>query len=106
MFGSIGGAEIVLILGLALLLFGPRRLPDIGRQIGRTLGEFRKAASDFKQDLEREVRTEEVRETGGALKAIDREIDQNLQPAPPPRAADASPGTVPPVADGPDKREA
>jgi Tat protein translocase TatB subunit len=60
-FGSLGGSEVLLILALALLLFGPRRLPEIGRQIGRTLSQFRRAANDFAMDLEREVRTEELK---------------------------------------------
>jgi len=50
--GSIGGAELVFVLVLALLLFGPRQLPKIGRTIGKTLGDLRKATTDFKMNLE------------------------------------------------------
>jgi sec-independent protein translocase protein TatB len=61
MFGSLGGAEIALILVLALLLFGPRKLPQIGRMVGKSLSEFRRATHDFKLNLEQEVRIEEGR---------------------------------------------
>jgi len=61
MFGSLGGAEIILVLVLALLLFGPRKLPQIGRTIGSALSEFRKATHDFKSNLEREVDLSDVR---------------------------------------------
>ncbi len=61
--GSIGGSELFLILIIALLVFGPRKLPEIGRTMGRTMAGFRRAASDLKMDLEREVNMEKVRET-------------------------------------------
>jgi len=73
MFGSIGGPEILLIFVLALLLFGPRRLPDIGRALGKTVAEFRKATSEFRSTLEREVELEKLKETGGALKSAGAE---------------------------------
>ena len=69
MFGSIGGPEILLIFVLALLLFGPRKLPEIGRALGKTVAEFRKATAEFKTTLEREVEMERLKETGGALKS-------------------------------------
>jgi Tat protein translocase TatB subunit len=55
MFGSIGGPELLLILVIALLVFGPRRIPELSRTIGRGLAEFRRATNDFKSTLEREV---------------------------------------------------
>lgn len=60
MFGSVGGAEFLLIAVLALLLFGPRKLPQIGRSVGRALAEFRGVTREFKSSLEQEVRMEEV----------------------------------------------
>ena len=62
MFGSIGGAELLLIFVLALLLFGPRKLPEIGKTVGKTLAEFKRATNDFKSSLEREVEMEKLRE--------------------------------------------
>ena len=61
MFGSLGVPEILLILAVALIVFGPRKLPEIGRTIGKALGEFRKATDDLKSTLEREVRMEELK---------------------------------------------
>ena len=55
MFGSIGGPELLLILALAFLLFGPRKLPEIGRSLGKALAEFRRATWEFRTGLEREV---------------------------------------------------
>jgi sec-independent protein translocase protein TatA len=62
MFGSIGGPELLLIFVLALLLFGPRKLPEIGKTIGKTLAEFRRATQEFSTSLEREVEVEKLRE--------------------------------------------
>lgn len=75
MFG-LGGSEVIVIFVLALLVFGPRKLPEIGRTIGRTLAEFRKATQDFKTSLEREVDLEEVKSTR-------REIEQTVTFEPP-----------------------
>jgi Tat protein translocase TatB subunit len=58
---SIGFGEIVLIMLLALIIFGPKRLPEMGRTVGRSLKEFRKAASDLRQELEAEGITEELK---------------------------------------------
>ncbi len=68
MFGSIGGPELLLIFVLALLLFGPRKLPEIGRTIGKTLAEFRKATNEFKFSLEHEIELEKLRELQTELK--------------------------------------
>ena len=54
-FGSLGLPEILFILVLALLIFGPRKLPEIGKTLGKAMGEFRRATSDLKSSLEREV---------------------------------------------------
>ena len=61
-FGSLGGPEVVLLFIAALLLFGPRRLPEIGRTLGKTVADFRRATNEFKLNLEREVRMEELKE--------------------------------------------
>jgi TatA/E family protein of Tat protein translocase len=62
MFGPLGLPEILFILVVALLVFGPRRLPEIGRGIGKALGEFRRATNDLKRSIDTEVTLEEVRE--------------------------------------------
>lgn len=55
MLGSLGFHEILFILVLALLIFGPKRLPEIGRTIGRAMGEFRKATNDLKRSVNLEA---------------------------------------------------
>jgi len=59
MFGSIGVPELIIIFIIALLIFGPRKLPKIGKSIGRTLAEFKRASSDLKSTLEEEIESEE-----------------------------------------------
>jgi TatA/E family protein of Tat protein translocase len=59
---NLGFPEMMFLGLLALLLFGPKRLPEIGRQIGKALGEFKRASSDFQNQLEEEVRQLEVQE--------------------------------------------
>lgn len=59
MFGSIGGTELLLIMVIALLVFGPRKLPQLGRTIGKAMGEFRRASNDFRSSLEREIEAED-----------------------------------------------
>ena len=55
MFGSLGLPEILLILVVALLVFGPKRLPEVGRTIGKGLGEFRRASADLKRTVNAEL---------------------------------------------------
>lgn len=59
MFGPLGIWEILLILGIALLIFGPKKLPEIGRTLGRGIGEFRRATTDLKRSIEQEIDAEE-----------------------------------------------
>jgi len=59
MIGSLGVPELLFILVLALLVFGPRKLPEIGRTMGKALGEFRRATSDLKKTLDVELSAEE-----------------------------------------------
>jgi len=61
MFGSLGVPELLLIFAVILIVFGPRRIPEIGRTLGKALGEFRKATDDLKSTIEREVRIEELK---------------------------------------------
>ena len=55
---SLGTSEFLLILVVALIFFGPRKLPQLSRQIGKSLAEFKKASEDFKRTWEREVALE------------------------------------------------
>jgi Tat protein translocase TatB subunit len=60
--GPLGFPELILIFIVALIVFGPKRLPEIGRTIGKALGEFKKASDELKNTIEREVRAEELKE--------------------------------------------
>src|SRR5581483_11758298 len=60
MFGTLGTQEMLFIFILALLLFGPKKLPEIGRTVGKALTEFRRASSDLKATFDREMRTLEA----------------------------------------------
>jgi len=60
MFGTLGTQELVFIFLLALLLFGPKKLPEIGRTVGKAITEFRRASNDLKATFDREMRTLEA----------------------------------------------
>ena len=74
MFGPIGGPELILILVLALLLFGPRKMPDIGRMLGKALAEFRSVTTEFKTTLDREVALDEIKKTREELQSVAGEV--------------------------------
>ena len=58
---SLGSTELLFILVVALIFFGPRKLPELARSMGKGLAEFRKASDDFKRTWEREVELESAR---------------------------------------------
>ena len=60
--GSLGMQEIIVIFVLALIVFGPRKLPELGKSLGKSLAEFKKASNELKQTWEEEVRLEKERE--------------------------------------------
>src|SRR5437763_3233231 len=57
---SVGNSELLVILVAALIFFGPRKLPELSRKIGKSLSEFRRASEDFKRTWEREVNIENL----------------------------------------------
>ena len=58
--GNIGFPEMVVIFILALLIFGPKRLPELGKSLGRGIGEFRRASSDLRNSIEREIESAQI----------------------------------------------
>ena len=61
MFGSIGMPELIMIIMIALIIFGPRKLPELGRSLGRSLNEFKRASNELKNTLDEEIRVEDRR---------------------------------------------
>jgi len=84
MFGNLGFTELLFIFVIALIFFGPRKLPELGRSLGETLAGFKRASEDFKRSWEEEV-----------------EVEKKRTPPPAPREVEAAPviakaeGTVP-----------
>lgn len=85
MFGSLGMPELVIIFVIALIVFGPRKLPELGKSLGKSLAEFKRASNELRNSLEEEIRVEEERE-------------RTAKPTPTPAAA-APAAAVTPVAD-------
>jgi sec-independent protein translocase protein TatB len=77
---NLGFTEMLFIFVLALIIFGPKKLPEIGRQIGRALNEFKRASNEFKWQIESEINKLDLESTR-------REI---LPPSPPVRESVAS----------------
>src|ERR1035441_4295332 len=102
-FASLGMADSLILMVMALVVFGPRRLPQIGRQIGKLMYEFRKASNDFKYQMEEELRNseeadrrkkEEERLKALALAAPAQTIESGSQ------VSESNPGAPTPVANG------
>ena len=86
MFGTLGGPEILLILFIALIVFGPRKLPEIGKSLGKMMVEFRRASNDFRRTIEEEVEADKLRQTLD----VSRLDSLKAEPAAPPAPAAAS----------------
>ena len=85
MLPSVGMPELIIILVIALIIFGPRKLPELGRSLGRSIGEFRKASNELKSTLEEEIRLEEQKEQKAKLAA---EQESAIAAATPPSPVD------------------
>jgi sec-independent protein translocase protein TatB len=70
-------SEMFVLFILALIVFGPKRLPEIGRQIGKALAEFRRASNEFKAQLEAEMRKIEIEQ------ALQKEKEREAAPPAP-----------------------
>jgi len=89
MFGSIGAPELILIFIVALLVFGPRKLPELGRALGRGISEFRRATTDLKVTLEREIAEDEV---AGSAPTVPPQVPAAPEALPDPKPASGQDG--------------
>jgi TatA/E family protein of Tat protein translocase len=69
-FEFLGTSELLIILVVALIIFGPRKLPQLSRQLGKSLGEFKRASEDFKRTWEKEVEMEKFEEEGRMVRSM------------------------------------
>lgn len=115
MFGPLGFPELLFILVLALLIFGPKRLPEVGRTIGKGMAQFRRATTDLKRTIETEIsleeeprrQTERLTRPGGRPAAspevhVETALPESTVPVP---ASQPAVGAPPAVADDPAKSQ-
>ena len=74
MFGNIGFPELLVIMVIALLIFGPKKLPEVGRSIGKALREFRKTSDEIKEKIEEEIQAAEFKDL---KEELDKEVDRD-----------------------------
>ena len=79
---GLGSTELLFILVIALIFFGPRKLPQLARSMGKGLAEFRKASDDFKRTWEREVALETARAEDNSM------LEEHRQPVYEPQTVD------------------
>jgi TatA/E family protein of Tat protein translocase len=75
--GNLGMPELMMIMLLALLLFGPKKLPEIGKQVGKALGEFKRASNDLKRSIQ-----DEMDKAQAGLDSISSDLKPDLKPEP------------------------
>ena len=96
MFGSLGLPELVVIFVIALIVFGPRKLPELGRSLGKSINEFKKASNELRNTLDEEVRMDERRAASVAPPPLPAPAEEYSNPAPhsdPMHSSDTS-GTI------------
>ena len=101
MFGSIGMPELLIIFVIALIIFGPRKLPELGKSLGRSLSEFKRASNDLRNTLEEEIRIEDKRPDEEPRPKIAKEVEatpprSGFNPSPGPREQQERRVTPPP----------
>ncbi len=108
MIGPLGFQEMLVIMLLALMLFGPRKLPQIGKTLGKTIGEFRRTGNELRNTLEREVQMEEFREARADVKGFGNDLRDGIagatQPEKSAAEAEKREPAEPEAAEAPPKR--
>jgi sec-independent protein translocase protein TatA len=94
--GSVGTPEILVILLVALLLFGPQKLPELGRSLAKAIKEFKRASAELQETIEREV--EDLKKDAPADGGV-KPLPRGTLPPPPPRPPAPPPAESPPPPD-------
>lgn len=92
MFGSVGLPELIVIFTIALIIFGPRKLPEIGKTLGKSLAEFKRASNELRNTLESEIRLEDQKTPSRP------DTPASVHSIAPAAAADSIPAVVEPAA--------
>ena len=98
MFGPVGIPELIIIFTIALIIFGPRKLPELGKSLGKSLAEFKRASNELKNTLDEEIRLEERRSASveeEARRNAERQTASATADVPPATGTDDSLGSVP-----------
>ncbi|MEE4365473.1 MAG: twin-arginine translocase TatA/TatE family subunit [Desulfotignum sp.] len=78
MFG-LGMPEILLILAIALIVIGPKKLPELAKTLGRAMGEFKRSAQDFKRSIDMETTLQDIHPASPDTKAVTRKSRQEKE---------------------------
>ncbi len=78
MFG-LGMPEIFLILAIALIVIGPKKLPDLAKTLGRAMGEFKRSAQDFKKSIDLDTTLKDIDSPASDLKNVIKEVNKEKQ---------------------------
>ena len=70
MFGSLGFPELIVIFIIALIVLGPKKLPELGRSLGKSLSEFKRASNELRSTLDEEIRMDERKEKETAQASV------------------------------------
>jgi sec-independent protein translocase protein TatA len=82
MLGPIGMQELIIIFVIALIVFGPRKLPQLGKSLGRSIAEFKRASSELRNTLEDEIHIEETKkEIMEPIETLSREAQEVVSTA-------------------------
>lgn len=92
MIGPLGMQEMLIILVVALIVFGPRKLPQIGKTLGKSVAEFRRTSTELRSTLEREVQMEEFRAARSEVSELKKDVTDLGRGLDPDRGSDPSAG--------------
>jgi sec-independent protein translocase protein TatA len=99
--GSVGFPELLIIFTIALIVFGPRKLPELGKSLGKSIAEFKRASNELRNTLDEEIRAEERRNAAAQNPPAQARLPESAQTfdAPVPHGeltdTDSTHGTVP-----------